>query len=79
MSVLVDGGHAFPGGVDPNNGWPMYSGMTLRDWLAGQALVGLLAGAYRDTTRANFTEVPEEAYAVADAMLAARNSTPTKP
>jgi hypothetical protein len=51
-------------------------GMSLRDWFAGQALAGMLAGepgAHLATPRIGI-----EAYAVADAMLAARNSTSTK-
>lgn len=43
-------------------------GMDLRDWFAGQALVGWLA----DGSATNCEEVAAEAYAFADAMLAAR-------
>lgn len=42
-------------------------GMTLRDWFAGQALVGGMAGVAGDPA-----EFAEEAYAIADAMLAER-------
>lgn len=44
--------------------------MTLRDWFAGQALAGLLAN--KITDRENVNSVSEWAYAIADAMLAAR-------
>lgn len=51
MSEINDGGPAFPVGmvVTPNNGLVPNSaltdeiGMSLRDWLAGQALVGILS------------------------------------
>lgn len=55
-----------------------HDGMTLRDWFAGQALAGLTGNAYvaEQTIRLPSTEVDEgvarEAYAFADAMLAAR-------
>jgi hypothetical protein len=45
-----------------------YTGMSLRDYFAGQALVGLLAGHYSDFPR----EAPIKAYQIADAMLARR-------
>ncbi len=43
-------------------------GMTLRDYFAGQALIGRLA----DGTDRRKRDVAEEAYAYADAMLEAR-------
>ena len=74
MSQIDDGGAAFPNPIewDPN-GQVVFKGsqgMTLRDWLAGQALQGLMV---------NYNEHPhtvevcaEIAYHAADAMLAAR-------
>lgn len=55
--------YAFPAfGVDG----PVEYGMTLRDYFAGQALAGICAfGPYR-------TSAPQEAYKIADAMLAER-------
>ena len=47
-------------------------GMTLRDWFAGQALTGLLAGGTPDDAHV----VARCAYFVADAMLAERLKTP---
>ena len=45
----------------------LQGGMTLRDYFAGQAIVGLIMrSTYGQTTK------PAEAYAIADAMLAAR-------
>lgn len=65
-----DGGPAFPNGI-------YQEGMSLRDWFAGQALVGILA----EPTDAEGYAVAKEAvpdvcaadaYAIADAMIAAR-------
>ena len=39
MSERADGGPAFPGPIHPG-----HDGMTLRDWFAGQALVGIAPG-----------------------------------
>lgn len=62
---------------DPRDGAgyePSQEGMSLRDYFAGQALIGLLSGLYRDTSNANLSEVPREALAIADALLAARSA-----
>ncbi len=69
----TDGGPAFPSEGE-GHGNPQYHspGMTLRDYFAGQALVGLLANT--DCTRgAGHLEIPTRAYQVADVMLAARD------
>lgn len=55
-----DGGPAFP--------IQGYSGMSLRDWFAGQALAAVQSPDLRG--EASFTA--EAVYAIADAMLAAR-------
>jgi hypothetical protein len=56
-------------------------GMTLRDWFAGQALAGMLAGGFADTIPHDDVGGGEDAaffaYQYADAMLAARATTPT--
>ena len=84
-----DGGSAFPQPLafDPANGNPvtadMYfakvSGMTLRDWFAGQALTGELAanglgdeGAVKLRSPENASLMAARAYHIADAMIAAR-------
>jgi hypothetical protein len=60
--LYVDGSNDYS--YDPNDG------MTLRDWFAGKALSGIMAGATDTSNRLEWA--PEEAYAMADAMLAAR-------
>lgn len=45
-------------------------GMTLRDWFAGQALVGLLSGTRVSACRAG--DYAQDAFIFADAMLKAR-------
>ena len=47
-------------------------GMTLRDWFAGQALMGLMASRNPTSPRFHPLDDAEYVYAVADAMLAAR-------
>jgi len=53
---------AFPGGG-------LQDGMSLRDWFAGQAVVGLLAQTDKALPADTFAQ---NAYTVADAMLEAR-------
>jgi len=63
---------AFPVGIpaDANSKHPKYIqvGMTIRQWFAGQALIGLL---HRDGYN-KWEYLANDAYAVADAMLAER-------
>lgn len=71
--VVVDGGQAFPERANDGYGCPVtVGGMTLRDWFAGQALVGLLAGdpGYESE---DADSAAEDAFMYADAMLAARS------
>ena len=69
-----DGGSAFPTMHDPRT---HPSGMTLRDWFAGQALAGFVAN--RDFHGAGFQGshalAADYAYKIADAMLAARGES----
>ncbi len=64
---------AFPVPLDAEN-----SGMTLRDWFAGQALCGTIScesetnGTF-SRNEAGFRAAAEEAYGFADAMLEVRN------
>jgi len=67
-----DGGPAFPTGLEyAPKGFEVSQGMTLRDYFAGQALMGILnnAGCFADMKD---SDVAENAYHAADAMLAAR-------
>ncbi len=80
MSTDPTGGPAFPHGPlgDTMHGedgrvWHQYQasvGMTLRDWFAGQALVGILADGAM--VRKPPSDIAKMAYVFADAMLAER-------
>ena len=73
---MMDGGQAFPT-YSPEVG---AQGMSLRDWLAGQALAGMLANQERlkiivnheDTQAEADRKIAIQAYRHADAMIAAR-------
>lgn len=79
MSAIDDGGPAFPSEGE-GHGNPLYHspGMTLRDWFAGQALTSI-ADPAMDSFCQDGRSVEDGAaglaaiaYAIADAMLAAR-------
>lgn len=75
---IDDGGPAFPGAADTAEGHQMREyGMSLRDWFAGQALAGILAGGFANTIPhddiSGGSQAAGFAYMYADAMLAARN------
>jgi len=73
-----DGGAAFPGQACGSDGLPMFEaeyGMTLRDWFAGQALVGLLAQSNGSATQSDLVTGARWSYAMADAMLQAREAS----
>lgn len=65
------GGPAFPcpeqraGEIGIRQAW---DGMSLRDWFAGQAMVGMLTDGYNEDS----THLATDAYDVADRMLAER-------
>ncbi len=86
-----DGGPAFPSGElkfdDGDCKTAIHNGMSLRDWFAGQALVGLAADddqpmeLRKDETadearRRVWSGVAKVAYIIADAMIAAREAKP---
>ena len=73
MSTSNDGGPAFPVTPTDRSGQiaETQCGMTLRDWFAGQALA-----ATRHSYGNSYTALAKAAYAIADAMLAARNQEP---
>lgn len=70
MSAPQDGGPAFPF-VEPVTECSVSTGMTLRDWFAGQAVSGLLACPKIDP-KAMPKDYAKAAYGVAEAMLAER-------
>ena len=81
-SEIRDGGPAFAYGNHEQGG---ASGMSLRDYFAGQALAGICAGlcatpeGEHDDRSANdrmaFKQAEKDAYRIADSMLAARTET----
>jgi hypothetical protein len=74
MTTINDGGPAFPRSAAFSNAertaCTEQDGMTLRDWFAGQALASL-QGRFIDAPNA-----ARVAYAIADAMLRAREVKP---
>ena len=50
----------------------VHAGMTLRDWFAGQAIIGLAANDMRSEEAHDFSVWATNAYALADAMIEAR-------
>ena len=79
----IDGGPAFPthGGHHPDDdprNHTLGGGMSMRDWFAGQALVGM--GAWGPAPHNWYGEAQlrakaKYAYEIADAMLKARDAT----
>ncbi len=63
-----DGGPAFPINVHPSQ-FVESTGMSLRDFFAGQALVGIIEG---NAGIGNSQNMVADAYAIADEMLAER-------
>lgn len=77
-----DGGPAFPVIVSNPGNAEVIPGMTLRDWFAGQALVGCqhIMESGNDYFIPDTPEViAGMAYKLADAMLAERNKSASKP
>jgi hypothetical protein len=78
--AMNDGGPAFPAKVPSGNigykGETLYlqvSGMTLRDWFAGMAMQGLASGLEWTNGRVfGSEELAEDAFSIADSMLAER-------
>ncbi len=70
MEEINDGGAAFPL-VATSDNFPQ-RGMSLREWFAGQALIGHIAARHPEYQGENGAEVLAcDCYAVADAMIAA--------
>ena len=64
-----DGGPAFPNSVQPDFQWAE-SGMSLRDWFAGQALAALIA--HYEGQDGSMDGIPIDAFQYADAMIEQR-------
>lgn len=80
MSKIDDGGPAFPVDLSIENG-SNHQGMSLRDYFAGQALVGILGGRKLPLDQAkpgSDRDMSVTAYEIADAMIAARKPSPQK-
>ena len=76
--LAEDGGQAFPAAftVGPNDDlYPPNPGMTLRDYFAAQAMIGIMstAGGF-DRADRRHDMVAEQAFKFADAMLAERQA-----
>lgn len=70
MIDTKSGGRAFPrsSSHNPEGLAPSQDGMSLRDWFAGQAVVGILCN--RDITREVIpAPIAKYAYDIADAMI----------
>lgn len=87
MGNVDDGGPAWPqvrtisGPLGEHQAGPAYQGVTVRDWFAGQVLAGcqyedaMTFGAIDDgTAQSSADDYAKMAYAIADAMLAARKA-----
>lgn len=69
-----DGGAAFPMPAAEHSlgGHHEQHGMSMRDWFAGQALVGILSNANGVRSEEDAEKLAPACYTMADAMLAAR-------
>ena len=65
-----DGGQAFPMGYHRDGNSADHGGLSMRDYFAGQALIGI---AMLETSR-TFDEDSASAYKYADAMMKARDA-----
>lgn len=65
-----DGGPVYPQNVVPRDGEMLHEGQSLRDWFAGQAISALVARHRADVA---WGDIAPTAYAIADAMIAARS------
>lgn len=78
-----DGGPAFPSVVRRSDGSlvSQHDGMSMRDWFAGQALIGCLAYSHYNESWGDYhnngshADLARKCYAQADAMLAAREAS----
>lgn len=73
MTTNRDGGPAFPmpAGPEPrvNTATHYNEGMTLRDWFAGQALMGIMARGVTPKVNGKEVSIEDAAYAMANNMI----------
>lgn len=71
---IIDGGPAFPTESEHQSGPHTfhYSGMTLRDWFAGQALAHIPALLEAKEQNKSGFNIARHAYEIADAMIVQR-------
>ncbi len=62
-----DGGQAFPPNLHPAGHPDCPQGMSLRDYFAGQAVIGIISN--DPTGKITFQDIAAKAYDIADAML----------
>jgi hypothetical protein len=78
MTATHDGGHAYPTAFtesDSPGRLNSFAGLTKRDYFAGQALMGIVAG-HRQPYRyddSDTARLAERSYQIADAMLKVRD------
>lgn len=76
---MNDGGPAFPQGKQVGQCSVSEGGMTLRDYFAAKAMQGLISACDSEGTwTGEGFGTAEQAYAMADAMLIARNTDTTE-
>ena len=69
---INDGGPAFPTDFDMSTFKNANQGMSLRDWFAGMAIQGMLAGRKCALTNVALGDMISSAFVIADAALKAR-------
>jgi hypothetical protein len=76
---MNDGGPAFPGGIEystnegaPDDCFPKFPGMSLRDHFAGLAMQALIPLWWDENDIFDTPAIADDAYKMADAMLAER-------
>ncbi len=71
---VKDGGAAFPSSFRYELEDWSDPGMSLRDWFAGQAMMGIIANPHNER-QVTFEQMAKDAYVFADALLSARKDT----
>jgi hypothetical protein len=72
MKSIKDGGPAFPLVIYDGDTIGVSNGISVRDWLAGKAMEGVLTGCAMQKEVFSYSDVAGLAYDMADAMLKAR-------